>query len=169
MVRPDFASCGDEFLNHSSDLYGKYLYNGTVHGILNAARPTLITLEGCKELCGTGTPDYYPWQDSANTITTWVLPIIGLIVQAPWESNKNWKTFMSLCRWVGSPVAALSYILWNIKVTGKCALMIDMAIRYDEYPPEGSEFSVMRDSMYILCILNQCRWLDSRLHATCAA
>lgn len=52
-------------------------------------------------------------------------------------------------------MAALSYIFWNIKITGKCALMVDMSTRYHEYPKEGSEFSFMRDSLYILCIMNQ--------------
>ena len=98
---------------------------------------------------------YYAWTDAANTITTWLLPILGLLVQAPYESNQAWQTMLSLCRWSGSPIAALSYILWNIKVTGKCALMVDMATRYNEYPPEGSDFSMMRDSLYILCIMNQ--------------
>lgn len=93
--------------------------------------------------------------DAANTITTWVLPIIGLMVQAPYESNEAWETIFSIFRWAGSPIAALSYIFWNIKVTGKCALMVDMSTKYDEYPPEGSEFSYMRDSLYILCIMNQ--------------
>ena len=36
-------------------------------------------------------------KDAANTITTWVLPIIGLLVQAPFESNKAWETVLSLC------------------------------------------------------------------------
>ena len=84
-----------------------------------------------------------------------MLPILGLLVQAPYESNEARKTTLALCRWAGSPIAALSYILWNIKVTGKAALMIDMATRYNEYPPRGSDFSLMRDSMYILCIMNQ--------------
>lgn len=84
-----------------------------------------------------------------------MLPILGLLVQAPYESNQTWQTILSLCRWIGSPIAALSYILWNIKITGKCALMIDMATRYNEYPPQGSDFSTMRDSLYILCIMNQ--------------
>ena len=51
----DFASCGAEFLNGSSTIYSKYIYNGTVQGILAADRPPLITVEGCRELCGTGT------------------------------------------------------------------------------------------------------------------
>ena len=122
--------------------------------MLNVARPALITLQGCKELCGTGV-DYYSWVDASNTMTTWILPIAGLLVQAPYESNKTWQTILSLCRWAGSPIASLSYIFWNIKVTGKCALMIDMATRYEDYPEQGSEFSKMRDSLYILCIMNQ--------------
>ena len=49
----------------------------------------------------------------------------------------------------------MSYILWNIKVTGKCALMVDMAIRYEEVPHEESEFAQIRDSMHILSLMNQ--------------
>ncbi|KAG8530468.1 uncharacterized protein KY384_004971 [Bacidia gigantensis] len=94
-------------------------------------------------------------KDAANTITTWVLPIIGLIVQAPWESNQAWETTLAFFRYLGSPISVLSYILWNIKVQGKAALMVDMSTKYHEYPAEGSEFSHMRDSMYILCVMNQ--------------
>lgn len=156
----DFAACGAEFLNGSSTIYAKYVYNGSVEGILGASRPVLMSLEGCKELCGTGIGmlellqhvrriteqmlhrilclvgyprlqgfrniiDCYIRSDAANTITTWVLPIIGLMVQAPYESNRAWHTVLAICRWAGSPIASLSYIYWNIKVTGKCALMVD--------------------------------------------
>ena len=63
----------------------------------------------------------------------------------------------------------------DIKVTGKCALMVDMSTKYEEFPDENSEFSHMvfpqelvissmnriadvyqRDSLYILMIMNQC-------------
>lgn len=153
-MRPDFDQCGSDFLRNPAGIYNKFLYNGSVQGILNAARPALISLQGCKELCGTGV-EYYSWIDASATITTWILPIAGLLVQAPYESNKAWQTILALSRWAGSPIATLSYILWNIKVTGKCALMIDMATKYEEYPEQGSEFSMMRDSLYILCIMNQ--------------
>lgn len=33
--------------------------------------------------------------------------------------------------------------------------MVDMATRYEDYPPDDSDFSIMRDSFYILCIMNQ--------------
>lgn len=159
-MRPNFTECGLEFLRHSSTLYSKYIFNGSTSGIglPDSARPTLMTLQGCRQLCGTGT-DYYTWREASNTITTWVLPIIGLLVQAPFESNQAWQTVLALCRWVGNPIAAMSYIFWNIKVTGKCALMVDMATRYHEYPEQGSEFSRMRDSFFILSIMNQCLYL----------
>ncbi|KAL9608550.1 MAG: hypothetical protein Q9167_006626 [Letrouitia subvulpina] len=153
-MRPDFNACGKEFLEHAKDRYVHYVYNGTNRAALDGGQPTLITVEGCRKLCGTGT-QYYEWKDAANTITTWVLPIIGLIIQAPWESNEAWETTLAFFRYMGSPISVLSYVLWNIKVTGKAALMVDMAVKYNEYPPEGSDFSSMRDSMYILCIMNQ--------------
>ena len=153
-MRPDFDTCGRDFVNNSAGIYSKYLYNGSVQGMLGAANPALITLQGCKKLCGAGVA-YYSWVDASTTITTWILPIAGLLVQAPYESNKTWQTILSLCRWAGSPISSLSYIFWNIKVTGKCALMVDTATRYDEYPDQGSDFSQMRDSLYILCIMNQ--------------
>ncbi len=57
----DFAACSADFLNGSSTIYAKYVYNGTVAGILdNANHPAMITLEGCRQLCGTGT-EYYDW------------------------------------------------------------------------------------------------------------
>ncbi len=160
-MRPNFEACANEFFDHSADIFSKYVFNGSMRATdvailpVDAARPVLITLAGCRALCGTGTA-YYSWKEASNTITTWVLPIIGLLVQAPFESNKAWQTVLALCRWAGSPIAALSYIFWNIKVTGKCALMVDMAIRFDEYPEQDSEFSRMRDSLFLLSIMNQC-------------
>ena len=54
-----------------------------------------------------------------------------------------------------SPIASLSYVLWNIKVTGKCALMSDMAIGLDEYGDEDSAFANTRDALFILSVMNQ--------------
>jgi len=71
-MRPDFASCGSEFLNNSATLYSTLVYHGPIHNVYaNAVDPTLITVQGCKDLCGTGI-DYYLWKDASNTITTWV-------------------------------------------------------------------------------------------------
>ena len=65
-MRPDFAACGAEFLNNSAGIYAKYVYNGSVRGILSAANTVLITDEGCKQLCGTGI-EYAPDQSYARS------------------------------------------------------------------------------------------------------
>ena len=87
-----------------------------------------------------------------------VLPVIGLILQAPFESNRNFNSFLTLARWIGNPITSISYVLWNIKITGKCAMMVDMATPYDEVPQEDSQFAQMRDSLYILSVMNQCKF-----------
>lgn len=101
---------------------------------------TFITLEGCKELCGPGR-DFYTWAQASNTINTWILPIMGVLLQAPFESNEFWQTLFVLARWLGSPMASLAYVLWNIKVSGKAALMIDMAVPYNETPGPDTHYS----------------------------
>ncbi|MCJ1254075.1 hypothetical protein MMC24_001889 [Lignoscripta atroalba] len=154
-MRPNFTQCADTFKAHANDTLANLTYTGTVRGIFGYQEcPKLITLAGCRELCGTGNA-YYTWVDSSATITTWVLPIVGLLLQAPYESNELLRTFYALARWIGSPIASLSYILWNVKVNGKCALLVDMATRYGDVPDEDSEFAQIRDSLYILSVMNQ--------------
>lgn len=154
-MAPNFTECRNVFLN--SNTYSNYTYNGTRRGIFTGTTNKLITADGCRHLCHTGN-EYYPWKDSSATISTWVLPVIGLLLQAPYESNEFWQTLWALARWMGSPVASLSYILWNIKVTSKCAMMVDMATPYDKFPDEDSPFAEFRDSLYILSVMNQCQW-----------
>jgi hypothetical protein len=155
-MSPNFTACGLLFVPHSSTLYRNYSYLGPVHGAIDPThRPALITLRGCESLCGLGA-QAYEWSAASNTITTWVLPVIGgLLLQAPFESNRFWRTVFAISRWVGSPIASLSSVLWNIKVTAKCALMVDMSSRYAVVPGEESEFAQMRDSFYILAVMNQ--------------
>lgn len=172
----NFTNCSEVFIQairnpslNSWD-YTKFSYNGSVYGPLSKITdrlPTIITLEGCRKICGTGR-DYYEWKDSSATITTWVLPVICLLLQAPYECNEFRRTLRALARWLGNPIASISYVLWNIKVTSKCALMVDMATKYDhipglydeEVPGQWSQFAQIRDSMYILSVMNQCRSND---------
>lgn len=154
-MRPNFTACSDIFLGFSRH-NSIYNFNGTPYGIFSdpSRKPPLITYEGCKHFCGPGT-QYYAWADISSTITTWVFPVVGLLLQAPYESNKNWSTLLALARWLGNPIAGMSYTLWNIKVIGRCALMVDMASPYDEVPGPGSQFANIRDSLYLLSVMNQ--------------
>lgn len=152
---PNFTECAIRFGNLAGDAAANFSYTGPVFGVLNSpTRPSLITYEGCRQLCGSGN-QYYSWTEITGTISTWVLPIIGLLLQAPFESNAFRRTVLAFFRWIGSPIASLSYTLWNIKVTGKSALMVDMATKYDDIPLEDSEFGKIRDSFYILSVMNQ--------------
>lgn len=145
-MSPNFAECGVVFESNLT-LYANYVYNGPVEGTWkDNFGSALMTLEGCYELCGKG-PDYYSWPDSSATILTWVLPVIGLIVLAPYESNAKRKTLFLMCRYIGSPLASLSYILWNIKVTGKCGLIVDMATGFEDVPDRDTAFGRIRDSL----------------------
>jgi hypothetical protein len=159
-MAPDFSKCGELYkdaASHTPNPYDQWKYTGPISGVLRATDAlALITVEGCYELCGGGIQTY-EWTAASNTITTWVLPVIGgLLLQAPFESNRFWRTFFAVIRWMGSPMSSLSYVLWNIKVTGKCALMVDMAVPFNQVPwEENSEFSQMRDAFYILAVMNQ--------------
>ncbi|KAL9094894.1 MAG: hypothetical protein Q9165_002843 [Trypethelium subeluteriae] len=168
----NFTQCGIEYMN-SPDLIAKYGYDGPTPGIPHN-RSTQITYRGCQEVCGQGI-EFFPWETISSTMTTWILPTIGVLLQAPFESNAFRRTFLAITRWVGSPIASFSYTLWNISVSGKCAMigmsielfpqlfeivgnrgLVDMAIRYeDRIPDPDSDFASIRDSFYLLATMNQ--------------
>ncbi|KAJ4339757.1 hypothetical protein N0V87_002957 [Didymella glomerata] len=115
---------------------------------------TQISRAGCYHVCGHGA-DYYSWSAASQTITTWLLPVVGTLLQAPFESNATKRTLLAIARWCGSPIASLSYVLWNIKVSAKAAVMVDMAVDYNQTPDLKTDFGSMRDSMYLLLAMNQ--------------
>ncbi|KAI8942314.1 hypothetical protein NX059_000393 [Plenodomus lindquistii] len=151
--RIDFGECAARFSANETlrEWYG--WHDRPIVGIPRNYS-TQISREGCLAVCGTGTA-YYPWSEVSNTITTWILPVIGTLLQAPFESNATRRTLLAIARWVGSPIASLSYVLWNIKVSAKAAVMVDMAVKYDETPDRKTDFGSMRDSMYLLLVMNQ--------------
>lgn len=152
MGKISFDQCAVVYRNNVT-LQSLWGWNGPIVGIARN-HTTQISREGCYHVCGHGT-DYYPWADVSQTITTWILPVVGTLLQAPFESNAAKRTFLAITRWVGSPIASLSYVLWNIKVSAKAALMVDMAVKYDETPGLETDFGSMRDSMYLLLAMNQ--------------
>lgn len=119
MGNPNFTRCGETYM---SDRYliARYNYTGKTT-ILPNNPATQITYDGCVELCGPGNA-YYPWAETSATITTWVLPIMGTLLQAPFESNAFWRTVKAINRWIGSPISSLASILWDIEISGRCAL-----------------------------------------------
>ncbi|KAF2845471.1 hypothetical protein T440DRAFT_264896 [Plenodomus tracheiphilus IPT5] len=154
--RIDFGQCAAKYSANTSEgaaLREAWRWDGPIVG-LKRNHTTQISRQGCFEVCGTGTA-YYSWNEVSSTITTWILPVIGTLLQAPFESNATRRTLLAIARWVGSPIASLSYVLWNIKVSAKAAVMVDMAVKFDETPDRKLDFGSMRDSMYLLLVMNQ--------------
>lgn len=118
-MAPNFTDCGKRYMSNPT-LISRYNYNGLVH-LLEANQSTQITFGGCIAVCGKGN-EYHSWQVISTTLTTWILPILGILLQAPFESNAFWRTVKSCNRWIGSPVSSLATILWDIGISGKCAL-----------------------------------------------
>ena len=149
----NFTECAIVYIGNDT-LISKWGWTGPVKGI-DVNRSSQISEAGCYNVCGHGN-DWYEWSAASSTITTWILPVIGVLLQAPFESNAFWRTMFSIARWVGSPMASLSCILWNIAVSGKCATMVDMAVRYEDRSPlDDSDLGSIRDSLYILINMNQ--------------
>ncbi|KAE9968932.1 hypothetical protein EG327_010873 [Venturia inaequalis] len=149
----NFTECAAKLLANPS-AYTQWRWNGSVR-LIDKNETTQISHEGCRAICGTGIA-WYLWSESSATITTWLLPIVGMFLQAPFESNAFWSTVLAIARWIGNPMTSLSYIFWNISVSGKCALMVDMAVEYDhKFLSEDSDFAHIRDSFYILMTMNQ--------------
>ena len=147
----NFTQCRLDYSNPSADDIAKYGWAGPVDYIPPNAT-TQISFDGCQALCGHDS-QLYPWGQQSSTITTWVLPVVGILLQAPFNSNAFRETIFSLARWVGSPMASLSYILWNIKVSGKCALLVDLSVEYNQSNTE--DYLSIRDSFYLLITMNQ--------------
>ncbi|MCJ1271978.1 hypothetical protein MMC22_011884 [Lobaria immixta] len=172
-AKPDFEKCFADF-NKTQNENGTYdgntsiIYQGLTYLHYNSTpseQRFIVSTEGCRTLCGSGN-QYYHWSQIATTITTWVLPVIGTLLQAPYEANEFRKTMYALVRWIGSPIASLAYILWNIKVIGKCAILSDMSTSYSvnfaklkledaDGSPDLRELLDMRDALYILSVMNQ--------------
>jgi hypothetical protein len=111
---PDFKRC-ERILNETGT---EFLWTGHSRGQTTPApNARLYTYEGCLKKCGDGY-EMYSWSKIADTITTWVLPSIGLLLQAPWESNvPAWRSLLLAFRWIGNPIASLTCTLWNISVS----------------------------------------------------
>jgi hypothetical protein len=138
---PGLDQCGQRWrdaVNQNQAWALRLLYKGEVRGLKSGQHPPpLIRYSDCKSLCGSS-HDLYNWATISDTVTTWILPLAGgLLLQAPFESNQRLSTIFVICRWLGSPIACLMAMFWNMKVTGRCALLLDMSVSIDQ---TGSSF-----------------------------
>ncbi|KAF3920576.1 hypothetical protein ABW21_db0200393 [Orbilia brochopaga] len=89
--------------------------------------PLAVDYKVVTDACG-GSSGLYEWAFVSDTLTTWILPIFGLIVSLPWESNERRQTIIMIFRWIGQPFATLTYIFWNLRVMGRVATLLDLGV-----------------------------------------
>ncbi|KAJ6263489.1 hypothetical protein Dda_2053 [Drechslerella dactyloides] len=89
--------------------------------------PLAVDYRSVMAVCGSSS-GLYEWALVSDTLTTWILPIFGLIVSMPWESNRRGHTIYMIFRWVGQPFATLTYIFWNLRVMGRAATLVDLGV-----------------------------------------
>lgn len=156
------------------DGFGGTMVDGRLEGPLDAVDRwngslLFVKLQYCEYACGTK-PEYYGWATSAQTLTTWILPLVGLVLQLPFDSESSLQAYMSVFRWLGNPISSLTAELWNLRVASRCAKFADMAepakdrqymIRshfLEDCKRKNSDYefvAAIRDSMFILCTVNQ--------------
>ena len=152
-ARTNFTQCYLDYKGNETSMR-LYSYHGPISDHTVPKNASLMSIRGCEILCGSS-PDYYGWKISANAINTWIMPMIGLLLQAPFESNAARRTFLAIVRWLGSPIASLTYMLWNVRVNAKSAMMVDMSVPFGDYPGEDTNFHDVRDGFCILSFMNQ--------------
>ncbi|KAK6334158.1 hypothetical protein TWF696_002660 [Orbilia brochopaga] len=89
--------------------------------------PLAVDYQSVTDVCGASS-GLYEWTFVSDTLTTWILPIFGLIVSLPWESNQRRDTIRMIFRWIGQPFATLTYIFWNLRVMGRVATLVDLGV-----------------------------------------
>lgn len=153
----DFAACAKKFSSgetNTSNLVdsqgNSVFYTGILSGFngQSADRPITITRQACIDYCGTSS-DYNTVVAAFQVLTTWVLPVLGLMGQLPYESlsHNKWRNAEAFINWIGAPAAVLTTTLWNIITIGKCQSMASMS--------GGQTREVITDALYILSCINQ--------------
>ncbi|EWC46764.1 hypothetical protein DRE_04009 [Drechslerella stenobrocha 248] len=168
-VRARSRDCG-QLLQHNRTLYSEIAYRGHLTNYFGSpdsdTELVAITYDGCLKVCGNAWR--HSSQQALDLLLDWILPAIGLIAGMPWESNRNSVTVVWLARWIGSPIAALTFCLWDVKIASRCAKLVSITTyhRREIYhspvtqPQADAEddlevFSESRDTFYILLVMNQ--------------
>ena len=113
------AACGQKFISGNSSNYTynypDYAYNGTIRGILRnvVPRPPLITVQGCRDLCGEGS-NYYSLVDMSSTITTWVR-FLSIQAQSAANFRRYCRSSASFYK-LPSKATRISTAFWRLRV-----------------------------------------------------
>lgn len=134
-----------------TDEFPDPIYHGSIRGFNTkaATRPLTLTAAGCLDVCGSGA-QLNNVIDAFSILTTWVLPVVALLTQLPYDSlsDKKRKNLEAFGNWIGAPAAALTTTIWNIHMIQKCRILTEL-------PEEVHMQPLLRDSLYVLSCINQ--------------
>jgi len=143
----DFQSIFNNSTNETKSDLAKYIWERRPRHLKSTNIPFLMTLDGCYKFCGAD-PQYYGPYIAFATVTTWILPVLALVTQLPFESSKTNKLHIlqSLLYWCGSPAIAIGTTLFNIHCISKCASYTTLNNR---------KMNRRNRIFYVLSVLNQ--------------
>jgi len=73
---------------------------------LDPARPWLLTLSGCKQLCGDGF-NLWSAEDISSRFTLWILPVIIIIAHFHFSPLSGWNTSAVAVHLLGDPIDSI--------------------------------------------------------------
>jgi hypothetical protein len=142
-----------QFVARIQSNYSGWFFDGWPRGLIRSPdiqKPLMLTSNGCHAICG-NTPEFNTADDAFQILTTWVLPMIALFSNLPFESlskRKMRSTFEALVNWIGSPQSAFTTTMFNIHQIHNC----QRSIR------DGEDSDVRQryvDSFFVLSCVNQ--------------
>lgn len=86
---------------------------------------------------------------------TKVLYVAGILLAAHFASNDFRRTIVECGDGLGSPIIAVTHTFWNIRLTPRMCVLLDIVTDFDVYPNGGSKCSCVQDSFFILSVMNQ--------------
>lgn len=128
----------------------EWFFDGWPRGLIKSPdvqKPLMLTKSGCYDICGT-VPEFNTADDAFQILTTWVLPMIALFSNLPFESLNKRKvrsTLEALVNWIGSPQSAFTTTMFNIFQIRNCQRSVQPGDMRQQYV----------DSFFVLSCINQ--------------
>jgi hypothetical protein len=149
-THPHINLLDTQFVDRIKSNYSQWFFEGWPRGLIRSPevqKPLMLTKTGCYSICG-NVPEFNTADDAFQILTTWVLPMLALFSNLPFESlatKKVRSTLEALVNWIGSPQSAFTTTMFNIFQIRNCQRSIQPGNMRQQYI----------DSFFVLSCVNQ--------------
>jgi hypothetical protein len=149
-TQPDVDLLDAQFVGKIKSNDSEWFFDGWPRGLIHSPdiqKPLMLTKTGCYDICG-NVPEFNTADDAFQILTTWVLPMLALFSNLPFESLSKRKvrsTLEALVNWIGSPQSAFTTTMFNIFQIRNCQRSIQPGDIRQQYV----------DSFFVLSCVNQ--------------